>query len=87
MEINSDGDYENLKKIYSTFGENMILCTKKYIWNKSYLDKKRKVKNAMTKDKHLGVFYDIYKSKKRENIYNTKEELQKEAPIIMEYYE
>lgn len=83
-----DGDYENLKKIYSTFGENMDSSTKKiYLEQKLLRQEEEKVKNAMTKDKHLGVFYDIYKSKKRENIYNTKEELQKEAPIIMEYYD
>ena len=75
-----DGDYENLKKIYSTFGENMDSSTKKiYLEQKLLRQEEEKVKNAMTKDKHLGVFYDIYKSKKRENIYNTKEELQKRS--------
>ena len=84
----TDGDYENLKKIYSIQGENMAPSIKQLYEEQTELRiAEEKHEASMTEGECLGAFYNIYISRKKENIYNTKEDLQKEAPIIMEYYD
>lgn len=83
-----NGNLENLKEIHSNFGENMNSNTKELLLEQNSLRSEEIIcRKELDKVKKDISFYNISKDNKQVPIYSCKEELQKEAPIVMEYYD
>lgn len=83
-----NGNLENLKEIHSNFGEKMNSNTKELLLEQNSLRSEEIIcRKELDKVKKDISFYNISKDNKQVPIYSCKEELQKEAPIVMEYYD
>lgn len=83
-----DGNLENLKEIYSKLGESMNSNSKELFVEQNNLRKEERIyRKELDKIEKNRSFSNISKENKQLPIYSDKKELQKEAPIIMEYYD